>query len=386
MQPATMAAMGTPSQSAPRDGRQAVRKRILIIEDDKDVRGLLRYDLEREGFRVSESEDGLDGLALVRKSPPDLLVLDLMLPRLSGLEICKQIRREQTVRRMPILVLTARSEEPDRIVGLELGADDYVTKPFSPRELVARIKALLRRSEPAGASNEPLRVGPLVIDPAAYRVLRHGRPLEMSALEFRLLHFLASHPNRAFSRDQLLEAVWGADRFVIPRIVDVYVRHLREKIEDEPNRPVRLKTVRSVGYLWRSQPPTATEAQWAARITTAAYTFRFSLDARGRVSPTLPLFFSPAWLRITAASQERARWTFTSSPTIPIAAITHCCASGYWWRRTWGSRRWRCPRARQSACPFTIRGARFVRAIPAREARRIPTTTARSSWMRIRPR
>jgi len=256
-----MAAMGTPLQSAPRDGRQAVRKRILIIEDDKDIRGLLRYDLEREGFRVSESEDGLDGLALVRKSPPDLLVLDLMLPRLSGLEICKQIRREQTVRRMPILVLTARSEEPDRIVGLELGADDYVTKPFSPRELVARIKALLRRAEPAGTTNEPLRVGPLVIDPAAYRVLRHGRPLEMSALEFRLLHFLASHPNRAFSRDQLLEAVWGADRFVILRIVDVYVRHLREKIEDEPNRPVRLKTVRSVGYLWRSQPPTATEAQ-----------------------------------------------------------------------------------------------------------------------------
>ncbi|MGH9601157.1 MAG: response regulator [Terriglobales bacterium] len=244
--------MGNSPQPASRDARQALRKRILIIEDDKDIRGLLRYDLEREGFRVSESEDGLDGLALVRKSPPDLLVLDLMLPRLSGLEICKQVRREQAGRRMPILVLTARSEEPDRIVGLELGADDYVTKPFSPRELVARIKALLRRAEPAGGTNELLRVGPLVIDPASYRVLRHGRPLEVSALEFRLLYFLASHPNRAFSRDQLLEAVWGADRFVIPRIVDVYVRHLREKIEDEPNRPVRLKTVRSVGYLFDS--------------------------------------------------------------------------------------------------------------------------------------
>jgi two-component system alkaline phosphatase synthesis response regulator PhoP len=244
--------MGPSSQSAPRDGRPAQRKRILIIEDDKDIRGLLRYDLEREGFRVSESEDGLDGLALVRKSPPDLLVLDLMLPRLSGLEICKQVRREQTARRMPILVLTARSEEPDRIVGLELGADDYVTKPFSPRELVARIKALLRRSEPAGVSGGPLKIGPLVIDPSSYRVSRNGRALEVSALEFRLLHFLASHPNRAFTRDQLLEAVWGADRFVIPRIVDVYVRHLREKIEDEPNRPVRLKTVRSVGYLFDS--------------------------------------------------------------------------------------------------------------------------------------
>ncbi|MGH9555751.1 MAG: response regulator [Terriglobales bacterium] len=246
--------MGTISPPAPCDGRQALRKRILIIEDDKDIRSLLRYDLEREGFRVSESEDGLDGLALVRKSPPDLLVLDLMLPRLSGLEICKQVRREQAGRHMPILVLSARSEEPDRIVGLELGADDYVTKPFSPRELIARIKALLRRADPAAGSNDPLRVGPLVIDPASYRVLRHGRPLEVSTLEFRLLHFLASHPNCVFSRDQLLEAVWGADRFVIPRIVDVYVRHLREKIEDEPNRPVRLKTVRSVGYLFDNTP------------------------------------------------------------------------------------------------------------------------------------
>ncbi len=242
--------MGTPSQSTQREGRPALRKRILIIEDDKDIRGLLRYDLEREGFRVSESEDGVEGLALLRKSPPDLLVLDLMLPRLSGLEICKQVRREQTARRVPILILTARSEEPDRIVGLELGADDYVTKPFSPRELVARVKALLRRTEPSILSSEPVRAGRLLIDPASYRVLRSGRPLEVSALEFRLLHFLASHPNRAFSRDQLLEAVWGADRFVIPRIVDVYIRHLREKVEDEPNRPVHLKTVRSVGYLF----------------------------------------------------------------------------------------------------------------------------------------
>ncbi|MGH8459584.1 MAG: response regulator, partial [Nevskiales bacterium] len=190
--------MGTSSQPAQQEGRPAPRKRILIIEDDKDIRGLLRYDLEREGFRVSESEDGVEGLAQVRKSPPDLLVLDLMLPRLSGLEICKQVRREEATQRIPILILTARSEEPDRIVGLELGADDYVTKPFSPRELVARVKALLRRTEPVAVSSEPVRVGPLLIDPVSYRVLRNGRPLETSALEFRLLHFLASHPNRAF--------------------------------------------------------------------------------------------------------------------------------------------------------------------------------------------
>jgi two-component system phosphate regulon response regulator PhoB len=224
-------------------------KHVLIIEDDKDIVELVRYNLEKEDFRVTAVQDGLNGLAQVKKSPPDLLLLDLMLPKLSGLEICKEIRRDPSLNRLPILMLTARGEEADRVVGLELGADDYVTKPFSPRELVARVKALLRRAEPAPQVSRPLEVGPLRIDPASYRVTRAGKPVSLSTLEFRLLYFLSAHPNKVFSRDQLLDTVWGTERFVTPRSVDVYVRRLREKIEADPEHPVYLKTVRGAGYL-----------------------------------------------------------------------------------------------------------------------------------------
>ncbi len=228
-------------------------KRILIIEDDKDIVELVRYNLEKEDFRVLAVGDGVSGLAQVKKSPPDLLLLDLMLPKLSGLEICKDIRRDSSLNRLPILMLTARGDEADRVVGLELGADDYVTKPFSPRELVARVKALLRRAEPAGEPDKPIEVGKLVIDPASYRVTRGGKAVPLSTLEFRLLYFLASRPNKVFSRDQLLDAVWGSDRFVTPRSVDVYVRRLREKIEPDPENPAHLKTVRGAGYLFETR-------------------------------------------------------------------------------------------------------------------------------------
>lgn len=227
-------------------------KRVLIIEDDKDIVELLRYNLEREGFPVAAARDGLTGLAQLKKSPPALLILDLMLPHLSGLEICKEIRREQTLNRLPILMLTARGEEADRVLGLELGADDYVTKPFSPRELVARVKALLRRAEPSEGPLQILRIGPLVIDPSSYRVTRAGKPVSMSTLEFRLLYYLASRPNKVFTRDQLLDAVWGTERFVTPRTVDVHIRRLREKIEPDPERPIHLKTVRGAGYLFEA--------------------------------------------------------------------------------------------------------------------------------------
>ena len=164
-------------------------KRILIIEDDKDIVELVRYNLEKEGFQVSSEEDGLNGLALAKRSPPDLLVLDLMLPRLLGLEICKELRRSEKVGRIPILMLTARGEEADRIVGLELGADDYVSKPFSPRELVARVKALLRRSDGGGKDFESaIEVAGLQVDPSSYRVTRSGMPISLSTLEFRLFH------------------------------------------------------------------------------------------------------------------------------------------------------------------------------------------------------
>ncbi len=228
-------------------------KRILLIEDDKDIVELVRYNLEKEDFQVLAVGDGVSGLAQVKKSPPDLLLLDLMLPKLSGLEICKDIRRDSSLNRLPILMLTARGDEADRVVGLELGADDYVTKPFSPRELVARVKALLRRAEPAGDPVKAIEVGKLIIDPASYRVTRAGKPVTLSTLEFRLLYYIAAHPNKVFSRDQLLDAVWGSDRFVTPRSVDVYVRRLREKIEPDPENPAHLKTVRGAGYLFETR-------------------------------------------------------------------------------------------------------------------------------------
>jgi len=226
-------------------------RRVLIIEDDKDIVELVRYNLEKEDFQVMAVGDGVTGLAQVKRSPPDLLVLDLMLPKLSGLEVCKEIRREGQLARLPILVLTARGEEADRVVGLELGADDYVTKPFSPRELVARVKALLRRASPSAADSEkPIEVGKLLIDPASYRVTRNEKLVPLSTLEFRLLHYLASHPNKVFTRDQLLDAVWGTDRYVTPRSVDVYIRRLREKVETDSEHPAHLKTVRGAGYLF----------------------------------------------------------------------------------------------------------------------------------------
>jgi phosphate regulon transcriptional regulator PhoB len=227
-------------------------KRILIIEDDKDIVELVRYNLEKEGYRVSAADDGAAGLAQARSSPPDLLVLDLMLPKLPGLEICKELRRNSKSPRLPILMLTARGDEADRVVGLEMGADDYVSKPFSPRELVARVKALLRRTEPGEEPEAAIEVNGLTIDPASYRVSRLGQPVSLSTLEFRLLVFLASHPNKVFSRDRLLDAVWGTERFVTPRSVDVYIRRLREKIEPDPENPAHLKTVRGTGYLFES--------------------------------------------------------------------------------------------------------------------------------------
>jgi DNA-binding response OmpR family regulator len=226
-------------------------KRILIIEDDRDIIELVRYNLEQEGFSLSAVRDGLLGLEQVKKSPPDLLLLDIMMPRLSGLEICKAIRRDEKLNRLPILMLTARGDESDRVVGLELGADDYVTKPFSPRELVARVKALLRRSEMGGAEVERvIEAAGLVIDPEGYRVTRAGRLLTLSTLEFRLLYFLASHPNKVYTRDQLLDAVWGTEHFVTPRSVDACMRRLREKVEEDPESPVFLKTLRGAGYLF----------------------------------------------------------------------------------------------------------------------------------------
>jgi phosphate regulon transcriptional regulator PhoB len=223
-------------------------KRVLIIEDDRDIVELVRYNLANEGFQVNAAFDGSSGLSTLKKTPPDLLLLDLMLPKMSGLDICREIRKDESLNRLPVLMLTARGDEADRVVGLEMGADDYVTKPFSPRELIARVKALLRRAEPAVDSPRVIEIGRLAIDPASYRVSHSGKPVALSTLEFRLLYYLASRPNRVFTRDQLLDAVWRDTAYVTPRSVDVYVRRIREKIEADPEDPRYIRTVRGAGY------------------------------------------------------------------------------------------------------------------------------------------
>lgn len=227
-------------------------RRILVVEDDQDLLRLLTFNLEQEGFKVEGLSDGSLALAQLRRSMPDLLILDLMLPGMDGLEVCRQIRRSDRFVSLPILMLTARAEEADRVVGLELGGDDYVTKPFSLRELIARVRVLLRRRDAVSPHGPALQHGALYVDPQAHRVSVGQRPVELSALEFRLLHFMASHPGIVFSRDQLLDRVWGNDRNVTPRSVDVYIRRVREKIEPDATAPKFVQTVHGVGYRFAS--------------------------------------------------------------------------------------------------------------------------------------
>ena len=225
-------------------------KNILVIEDEPNLLAALEYTLEQEGFEVLTAIDGEDGLHLARSRKPDVIILDVMLPSLDGFEICRIIRRESNI---PILMLTARGEEVARVVGLELGADDYVTKPFSMRELLARVRSLLRRtapSVPSGSQNESevLRSGDLTIDLAGHSAMLENKPLDMKPREFSLLSLLASNKGRAFTRDQILERLWGHDYIGDSRTVDVHVRWLREKIEPEPSNPRRIVTIRGVGY------------------------------------------------------------------------------------------------------------------------------------------
>ena len=225
-----------------------MRQKIVIIEDEKDIVDLVRYNFRKEGFEVESFSSGKDGLEFIRKGSPDLVLLDIMLPDLDGIEICKRVRADETLKALPIIFLTAKGEEVDRVVRLELGADDYVVKPFSPRELVARVKAVLRRQEAVLGKSEVIEVSGLRLDSRTHEVTVHGRLIQLSALEFKLLHFLASQPRRVFTREQLLDNVWGRDRFVTPRTVDVHVRRLREKIEKQEGSPQYVQTVRGSGY------------------------------------------------------------------------------------------------------------------------------------------
>jgi two-component system response regulator VicR len=218
---------------------------VLVVDDEPIVRGVVVKYLEHEGFRTLEAGDGDAARELLEQETPSLVVLDLMMPGTDGLALCRWIRARSD---LPVIMLTALGEEADRIVGLELGADDYVTKPFSPRELAVRVKAVLRRSTPGAPKAERLEVGDLTIDAATREVRKGGRPLRLTAKEFDLLWFLASNPRRVFSRDQLMERVWGYQVALDTGTITVHIRRLREKIEDDPSRPRHLETVWGVGY------------------------------------------------------------------------------------------------------------------------------------------
>lgn len=224
----------------------AVKPLILIVEDEADIVTLLRYNLEKEGFRVIAAGDGEEALLLAGEQSPNLMLLDWMLPLMSGLEVCRQLRRNPKTRDIPVIMLTARGEEADRVRGLNSGADDYITKPFSPTEMVARIRAVLRRSAP-GLSDETLEFSDVVMDLAAHRVRRGGRDVHLGPTEFRLLRHFMQHPGRVFSREQLLDIVWGHDVYVEPRTVDVHIRRLRKALNDETESDL-IRTVRSAGY------------------------------------------------------------------------------------------------------------------------------------------
>ncbi len=231
---------------------------ILVVDDEETVRDTVAYQLEQDGHRVVTAADGREALERFRAEKPDLVLLDLMLPELSGIEVTRILRAESDV---PILMLTARSSEIDKVVGLELGADDYVTKPFSLRELQARVRAMLRRRDSKvsgpGEAGSPVRLGRVEVDLAGHRVLRDGAPLSIKPKAFELLAFLLRNPGQVFSREQLLERVWGYDYAGESRTVDVHVHWLRAEIEVKPHEPELLQTVRGIGYVLRQPPPVA---------------------------------------------------------------------------------------------------------------------------------
>jgi len=227
---------------------------ILVVEDEPDIAELVKYHLDKAGLPARVVADGKQALDLIVREQPALVVLDLMLPGLDGMEVCRRLRGSPATRGIPVIMLTAKAEEVDRIVGLEMGADDYVPKPFSPRELVARVKAVLRRAAaPPEPSEAPVIVGDLRLDPARHEVTKDRQPVSLSAMEFRLLEYFLRHRGRVYSRAQLLDQVWGQDRFVEPRTVDVHIRRLREKIEDNPRKPTLILTIRGLGYKCREE-------------------------------------------------------------------------------------------------------------------------------------
>jgi two-component system alkaline phosphatase synthesis response regulator PhoP len=227
-----------------------IKGTILVIDDEKDLLELVRYNLEKEGFDVICTSDGESGVDIAVKHRPDLIVLDLMMPGLDGLEVCRRLRGDARSSRIPLIMLTARATEADRIIGLELGADDYVTKPFSPRELVARVKAVLRRAVQQEEPLEVIRQGDLIIDVRRHEITCAGKPVNLTATEFRILQYLASRPGQVLSRDQIIDAALGRDTDVFDRTVDVHITAIRRKLGAAA---AHIETVRGFGYKFRDQ-------------------------------------------------------------------------------------------------------------------------------------
>ncbi|MEW9051713.1 MAG: response regulator transcription factor [Neobacillus sp.] len=229
-------------------------KKVLVVDDEQSILTLLKYNLEQAGFEVLTAIDGLEGKQLAETMQPDIMILDLMLPKMDGMEVCKQLRQQKIM--TPILMLTAKDDEFDKILGLELGADDYMIKPFSPREVIARVKAILRRvqiqsdnnSDEELEENQQIVIGSLKIFPHKYEAFFNDNRLELTLKEYELLHYLAQNKNRVLTRDQLLSAVWNYEFAGDTRIVDVHISHLREKIEEDTKKPIYIKTVRGLGY------------------------------------------------------------------------------------------------------------------------------------------
>jgi DNA-binding response OmpR family regulator len=224
---------------------------VLLVDDEESVQKLLTYPLEREGYRVVQARDGEEALVRFAEEPVDLVILDLMLPRVDGLAVCRRLREERSA--VPIIMLTARGDEGDKVLGLELGADDYITKPFSIREFMSRVRALLRRAQlpPLSTQVDVIEVDGLRIDVTRRSVEVHGEPVQLTYLEFELLRTLASNPGRVFTRKAVLEDLWGGSEYRDPRTIDVHIRHLREKIERDPGEPEYIFTVRGAGYRFR---------------------------------------------------------------------------------------------------------------------------------------
>ena len=227
-----------------------IQKKILVADDEKDIVDLIAYNLEQEGFAVCKAFDGRKAWEMVNADKPDLVILDLMMPAMPGMEVCRMIRRQAETAAIPIIMLTAKSDPVDKILGLEIGADDYITKPFHVRELIARIRAVLRRSErrPDDDLPESFDFRGLHVDFKSYQVTVDGQPVELSSREFKLLQFFIGHPGRVYSREQLLDRVWGDEAFVEPRTVDVHISRLRGVIEPDKETPRYILTVRGIGY------------------------------------------------------------------------------------------------------------------------------------------